>query len=118
MEARTRRALEEIIQTCPYDKHIASVGHFRTNKILLSLLLMNDVTRHLEILQGNACINVVDFNEKDGTWKNVVLNYIDHSKVPNSNSVLPEKLILSFLSLRRKLSSLDFQFPLLRLKTA
>lgn len=118
VEARARRALDEIIQTFPHGKHIAIVGHSRTNKILLSSLIANDVTRHLEIPQGNACINVLDFNEKDGTWKNVLLNYVDHAKVPDSNSVLPEMIILPFLSLRRKLCSLDNQFPLLHPKTA
>jgi broad specificity phosphatase PhoE len=116
VEARARRALDEILQTHRNDKHIAIVGHSRTNKILLSSLLVNDVTKHLEIPQGNACINVVDFNEKDGTWKNVLLNYVDHAIVPNSNSVLSETIILSFLSLRKKLRSLYFQLQLLLLR--
>ncbi|CAB9507841.1 Probable phosphoglycerate mutase GpmB [Seminavis robusta] len=63
---------------------LAVVAHGRFNKILLAKLLWNDPSRYVEIEQGNTCINVIDYNEQEETWKAVLLNYSKHA--PNANA--------------------------------
>ena len=85
VETRARTAVDEILkqslQNNAYDdsRHIAIVAHGRTNKILLASLLEGDASQFGNIQQGNACINVIDFNESSDTWCKVLINYVDHT---------------------------------------
>jgi len=81
VEVRARRAVGDVLGRYPGAKHVALVGHGRTNKVLLASLLYEDPAKFKSIEQGNACINVIDFEEETSTWKPVVINYTDHADV-------------------------------------
>jgi broad specificity phosphatase PhoE len=61
-------------------RHICIVAHGRVNKILLASLFHGDERQHDGILQGNTCINVLDWCEKKRTWTAVLVNYEGHTK--------------------------------------
>ena len=76
--------MESLLEQYSDCDQLAVVAHGRFNKILLATLLWKDPSRYVEIEQGNTCINVLDYNEQDETWRPVVLNYVDHS--PNADA--------------------------------
>lgn len=74
VENRGRSALQQLLDT--EAQHIAVVAHGRFNKIMLSSVLYQDCTKHLDIVQGNTCVNVLDVSKTD--WKPQLLNYVEH----------------------------------------
>jgi len=79
VERRARQGLENILESHGDDKHFAIVAHGRTNQVLLTSLLMNDVSKIREYKQGNTCINVIDFDEGQKSWSTVLINHIEHT---------------------------------------
>lgn len=86
VEVRSRKGIDEILSRYKEEKHIAIVAHGRTNKILLASLLLNDASQFRTIKQGNTCINVIDFNERENRWSTVLVNYIDHTESKGAGS--------------------------------
>ena len=80
VEARSMKALHDVLEKYKNQRHIAIVSHGRTNKILLAAII---ATRSLgesrKILQSNTCINVIDVDD-EGRFSIQVLNYIEHVK--------------------------------------
>ena len=79
VEVRARSAVAGIMKLYPEERHICCVAHSRLNKIFIASQIWGDVSRQADVEQGNTCINVVDFDEEGGTWKQVLLNYVEHA---------------------------------------
>lgn len=77
VQARGLQGLDTLTKRYPDSDVLVVVAHGRFNKILLASLLYEDVLKHSEVEQGNTCINVID-QRKDGTYDQVVLNYLEH----------------------------------------
>jgi len=74
VRSRTRKAVEDVMERHSEARHVALVGHGRSNKILMSELL-GSVRK---VFQGNTAINVLDYDVEEGCWKEVVVNYTHH----------------------------------------
>ena len=79
VEQRTKRAMYQLIKERPKDKHIAIVGHGRSNRILLASLLFGDASKFSCMKQGNTAINIVDYDSEKDQWSEVMLNYVKHT---------------------------------------
>jgi len=82
VEMRTRKALQQLMNKNSNpddDRHIVVVGR-GSNKILLSSLLHNDVSKFATIQQGNTAISVIDYNTDSDKWAKVMLNYVSHNE--------------------------------------
>lgn len=76
VNTRVRSALDTLLKSS--EKHIAIVGHGRSNRVFLASLLYQDPLKHQDIEQGNTCISVLDVNE-EGTWQAHLINHVDHT---------------------------------------
>jgi broad specificity phosphatase PhoE len=79
VDTRMRSGLDQLLLASASSKHIAIVGHGRSNRILLASLMYDDPLKHQDIQQGNTCINVLDVDEK-GVWTPQLINYVEHIK--------------------------------------
>lgn len=66
--------------------HLAVVAHGRHNKVLLASLLRGEAREFKAIKQGNACINVFDWDEVDGIAVEVLVNYVNHAELDERHS--------------------------------
>ena len=83
VEKRTREALQHLMNKKSNpddDRHLVVVGHGRSNKILLSSLLYNDVSKFSTIEQGNTAISVIDYDKDADKWIEIMLNYVAHNE--------------------------------------
>lgn len=83
VEKRTREALQQLMNKKSNpddDRHLVVVGHGRSNKILLSSLLYNDVSKFSTIEQGNTAISVIDYDKDADKWIEIMLNYVAHNE--------------------------------------
>mmetsp|Transcript_58243 Transcript_58243/g.117046 ORF Transcript_58243/g.117046 Transcript_58243/m.117046 type:complete len:270 (-) Transcript_58243:96-905(-) len=76
---RACQAIVDLMSSNPKERHICCVAHGRTNKIILASLLWGDISRHEDMKQDNTCINIIDFNELNGTWEPILLSYVGHT---------------------------------------
>lgn len=74
---RTREGLESLMASSGSDAvHVCIVAHGRVNRVLLASLL---TCKEDDIEQGNTCINVLDWDERQGTWNGILINYEEHT---------------------------------------
>lgn len=74
---RTREGLESLMTSTGSDaSHVCIVAHGRVNRVLLASLLTRTED---DIEQGNTCINVLDWDERQGTWSEILINYEGHT---------------------------------------
>ncbi|CAK5248557.1 unnamed protein product [Aphanomyces euteiches] len=76
VEKRGKQALFSVLT--PSVKQIALVCHGRFNKLILSSLLYNDMTKVETLVQDNTCINVLDFHHESQTFTPRCINYTGH----------------------------------------
>jgi len=80
VEKRVPRGLQRLWEDFDHD-HVAIVGHGRLNKVLLTSVLLGDVSRNEKTLnQGNTCINALDWNPAENKYTALVLNHIEHTR--------------------------------------
>lgn len=71
--------IDKILHPCwDNSKHIAVVAHSRINQVILSGLAGTGLTEMKNFHQGNACINVLDYDPTTGKFEVVILNDTKH----------------------------------------